>query len=269
MQVFSSALITGAASGLGKAIALRLASAGSRLILLDADAAGLEATAALVRTQGSTAATVCGDVADDGTWSRAMPHLAAIGRLDLLANCAGVAAAGNVEDVGLDTWHWVMNTNFFGTVQACRAVLPLLKRQRSGCILNVASRAGISSVPQMAPYGASKAAVIALSETLYSELRQDGISVTVACPSYFRTGIARNMRSAAPQQQALARKFVDASGISADDMAAQVLAAAARGALYHFPPGEDRLLWRLKRAFPRFCLDLTRRKYLQALAASG
>lgn len=266
MQVFSNALLTGAASGLGRAIALRLATGTSRLILIDADAAGLEATAQLARMQGAAVATVCGDVAAEDTWKRAVPPGAGIDRLDLLANCAGVAAAGNVEDVGLDTWRWVMDTNFFGTVQGCRAVLPLFKKQGSGRILNIASRAGISSVPQMGPYGASKAAVIALSETLYSELRGDGVAVTVACPSYFRTAIARNMRSAAPEQQALARKFVDDSHISAEAMAAQVLAAAARGALYYFPPGEDRLLWRLKRAFPQFCLDLTRRKYLQALA---
>lgn len=262
MPNFSHALISGAASGLGRALALRLAVPGARLVLVDSNRDGLADTAGLAATRGGTAVTVCGDVAAAETWAEA---LSGVARLDLLANCAGVAAAGNVEDVAAETWRWVMDANFFGAVQGCRAALPLLKRQRSGHILNIASRAGISSVPQMGPYSASKAALISLSETLYSELRPESVTVTVACPSYFRTGIAAGMR-AAPEQRRLAQKFVDGSGISAEEMAMQVLAAAQRGALYYFPPGEDRLLWRLKRALPRFCLDITRRKYLDALA---
>jgi NAD(P)-dependent dehydrogenase (short-subunit alcohol dehydrogenase family) len=266
----TNAVITGGGSGLGRAIALGLAQAGSTLLLVDSNEGALAAVADEVTQQCAKAVTVVGDVADPSTWERIVSALGASGaRADLLVSCAGVAAAGNVEDVALDTWRLVMNTNFFGAVLGCRALIPLFKKQGGGRILNVASRAGISCAPQMAPYNASKAALISLSETLYAELQSDRIAVTVACPSYFRSGLAKGIRAVKPEQRELATRFIESSKLSAEDVARTVLGALFRGDLYCFPSGEDRLIWRLKRAAPRRCLDFVRRKYLESLASVG
>lgn len=265
MKNFSHAIVTGGAGGLGRAVAARLAGPEKTLILVDSDTTALADVAQQLAKKGASVVTVGGDVTDAATWADVVGSVERGGiPLDLLANCAGVSAASGIDEGGIDLWRWAMDVNFFGTVMACAALAPVFKRQRRGHVLNVASRAGISSAPKMGAYNASKAAVISLSETLYNELNDYGVGVTVACPSYFNSGIARAMRVADERYRSLASRFIESSPVSADDMAGQVLAAAEAGILHYFPPGEDRRLWWLKRMAPRACLDLVRRKYRSA-----
>lgn len=250
-------IITGAASGLGKAIASQLQKEYRPLILVDSKK--IESTYARV-------VAIQGDVSDPQTWAKVVAVLEEDNaQVDLLANCAGLTATGDVEAIDLTTWHWVMNTNFFGIVNACHYLVPFFKKQKTGKILNIASRAGISSVPQMAPYNASKAAIISFSETLYSELKEFRISVTVACPSYFQSNLAKGMKSQNEIQKQLATKFIETAERTADAMAEEILNAVKNNDLYYFPSGEDRNLWRLKRLFPLFALNLVTKKYVKEL----
>jgi NADP-dependent 3-hydroxy acid dehydrogenase YdfG len=168
-----------------------------------------------------------------------------------------VAVAGAVEATPIADWEWIVGINLLGVVWGCRAVLPVLKRQRSGLVLNIASSAGFAAAPQMAAYNATKAAVIALSETLVGELAGTGVQVAVAMPGFFRTHLLDHMR-APPEENRLAHALMDHSGHDPDEAAEALLGAAAAGATYIVWPREYRLAWRLKRWFPRWFLGRVR-----------
>ena len=248
------AFITGAASGLGLAMSRLLALEGWNLGLLDLSAAGLERAAAELRDAGARVATFTGDVASAAVVADAIGQFAAAHEgLDVLVNNAGVAVAGPVEATSAEDWNWIVGINLLGVVWGCRAAVPVLRRQGSGLILNIASSAGFAAAPQMAPYNATKAAVISLSETLASELAGTGIQTSVAMPGFFRTHLLDHMR-APPAENAMAHQLMDHSGHDPQEAARVLLRAAAAGDLYIVWPPEYRMAWRLKRWFPNWFL---------------
>src|SRR3546814_5641416 len=113
------------------------------------------------------------------------------GCVDLLFNNAGVAQSGPIDETTMDDWQWIVAINLLGVVRGCRVFTPLMKTQGSGVIVNIASMAGLIHPPQMAAYNTTKAAVVALSETLKAELHRYGIQVSVVCQAFFRTKIGR------------------------------------------------------------------------------
>ena len=143
----------------------------------------------------------------------------ALGGVDLVINNAGVAVGGLVGEVPLDDWRWIMGVNLWGVIYGCHVFVPRLRKQGRGHILNVASAAGLLAPPGMAPYNVTKAAVVALSETLRAELRDAGVGVTVLCPTFFRTNIAQSSRAIDGKQRALVEKLMARSKIQADDVA--------------------------------------------------
>jgi NAD(P)-dependent dehydrogenase (short-subunit alcohol dehydrogenase family) len=246
------AFITGAASGLGRAIGAELAVAGWRLGLLDVSAARLAEAEGALRAAGAVTSTYAGDVACESFVAASVADFAAgANGLDLIVNNAGVAAAGPVETTPPADWRWILDINVLGVVWGCQAALPRMRDARSGLVLNVASSAGFAAAPQMSAYNATKAAVISLSETLAAELSGSGVQVSVAMPGFFRTGLLETMR-APPEAGTLARRLMDGSAHDATAAARAILAAAAAGELYIPWPGEYRLAWRLKRLFPRW-----------------
>ncbi len=138
--------------------------------------------------------------------------------LDVMVNNAGVAVAGAVEATPVDDWNWIVGINLLGVVWGCRAALPVMKRQGSGLIFNVASSAGFAAAPQMSAYNATKAGVISLSETLASELAGTGLQVSCAMPGFFRTHLLDHMR-APPEENRLAHRIMDNSGHDPDEAA--------------------------------------------------
>ena len=249
------AFITGAASGLGLAMAELLARDGWRLGLLDVAADELGGAAEALRQAGAGVVTAFhGDVASSAFVESAVgSFVAECGGVDLVVNNAGVAVAGPVEATPVEDWQWIVGINLLGVVWGCRAALPVLKRQRSGLVFNVASSAGFASAPQMAAYNATKAGVIALSETLVGELAGTGVQVSVAMPGFFRTHLLDHMR-APPEESRLAHALMDHSGHDPAEAAVALLGAAAAGEVYVVWPREYRLAWRLKRWFPRWFL---------------
>ena len=249
------AFVTGAASGLGFAIAECLARDGWTLGLLDLAADRLGRAVTELRRSGAREVTgFPGDVASPSFVAGAVDEFVARhGGLDVLVNNAGVAVAGAVESTPVEDWRWIVDINLLGVVWGCRAALPALRRQGAGLVLNVASSAGFAAAPQMAAYNVTKAGVIALSETLVTELAGTGLQVSVAMPGFFRTHLLDEMR-APPEENRLAHQLMDHSGHDPAEAATALLGAAAAGQTWLVWPREYALAWRLKRWFPGWFL---------------
>jgi NAD(P)-dependent dehydrogenase (short-subunit alcohol dehydrogenase family) len=180
-------LITGASSGIGRAAAVRLASYGAHVVLAARTQPALEEIAALIASQGGQALVVPTDVTDAGQCQRAVAAaVERFGGLDVLICSAGLSLRGYFDGTGLDVLERVMRVNFFGTLYCTHAALPHIK-QRRGSLIGISSLTGKRGVPSYALYGASKAAVQGLYESLRLELESDGVHVGVLAPAYVAT----------------------------------------------------------------------------------
>jgi short-subunit dehydrogenase len=255
------AFITGGASGLGLALATRLACDRWTLGLLDRDGTRLAAAAHALGLAGAAAVHVfVADVTDEVACTRAVADFATgAGGLDLMVNNAGVAVAGRVEETPVADWRFALEVNVIGVAIGCRAALPVMRRAGSGLILNIASAAAFACAGEMGAYNASKAAVVALTETLVQELDGTGVRAAVAMPGFFPTNLLATMRAPA-RTVAFARELMARSDYTAERAAADMLAACARGDVYIVLPAPYVTLWRLKRWLPRYFARLLARK---------
>jgi NAD(P)-dependent dehydrogenase (short-subunit alcohol dehydrogenase family) len=243
-------LITGAASGLGAALATAFEARGDEVLRTD-------------RTGGDLTL----DVTSNDDWTLARVHVEAVwGGVDLLVNNAGVAGGGRLDVATVDEWQWITEVNLFGMVRGIRTFVPLFKRQRSGHIVNVASLAGLVHPAGMASYNAVKAAVVALTETAGHELASYGIHASVVCPSYFRTNLMSSMRGSDEAVGAVVSQLVERSPLTADDIAAEVLAGLERGDEVIVPDQPARDAWALKQA-DRAAYDAVMRRQAAKLEA--
>jgi len=144
-----------------------------------------------------------------------------------------------------------MDINLFGVVRGCKVFTRLFKQQGHGYFVNIASMAGLIDSPMMSSYNASKAAVVMLSETLQIELADEGIGVSVVCPSFFKTNLAESMRSTDPRIVKSLHKLFEHGKVSAGQIAAQIYQAQQAGRFYVLPHADARKVWRLKRLLPR------------------
>jgi NAD(P)-dependent dehydrogenase (short-subunit alcohol dehydrogenase family) len=258
-------VVTGAGSGLGRAFCVELAKKEARFVAGDVNEAGLAETAELLG--GCEFHAVKCDVANADDVGR-LATLAdeKLGGTDLVINNAGVATSGLVGDVPLDDWRWIVGINLMGVVYGCHHFVPRFKAQKSGAILNVASAAGLISAPQMAPYNATKAGVVAMSEALAAELVGTGVSVTVLCPTFFKTSIAKSARGGTPETEAMVEKLMAKGSLQADGVARFALARADAGDLYAVPHADGRWMWRLKRASPDLYDTIVRKMGKRMLA---
>ncbi len=258
---YKRAFITGAASGLGLALCKALAAEGWVLGMADLDFDGLQKAAAEVESLGGQALVFELDVADKEAYREvANEYLRMVSGIDLLINNAGVGDGGFFEEYSLENWEWLLSINLMGVIHGCHFFLPMLKQQGKGCIVNTASAAAIACAPQMAAYNTSKAAVVAISESLYSELAPFGIAVSVLQPWFFQTNIAQAARGGAAIKKTT-QKLIDASGLSAEKVADEVLRRVGKGELYVILPAKARKMWWLKRLAPTWF-----RKQMSALA---
>jgi NAD(P)-dependent dehydrogenase (short-subunit alcohol dehydrogenase family) len=194
------AVITGAGSGFGREFAKKGAALGMKLVLADVDRAALDATVEALRADGCEAIGVPTDVSDAAqVEALAQAALDAFGGVHLLFNNAGVGAGGFVWENSANDWQWVFGVNVMGVANGLRAFVPImLKQDEPAHIVNTASVAGLLAAPAMGVYNASKHAVVALTETLYHDLRLAGansVGVSLLCPAFVPTGIADAERS--------------------------------------------------------------------------
>lgn len=244
--------ITGGASGLGRALALRYAQDGWRVCIADLnDERGLSTREALITQGAADARYYHADVTREADLQCIADALVQDwGGLDVLINNAGVAQAGAIEDVSLSDWEWILNINLLGVVRGCKVFTPVFKRQRSGHIVNIASMAGLLDVPRMASYNVSKAAVVALSTTLEQELMADGIGVSVVCPSFFQTNLGESMRATDPGLLKMMSKLLASGKLSAEQVADAIVDGVNHGKVHILPHVAGERLWRAKRYLP-------------------
>jgi NAD(P)-dependent dehydrogenase (short-subunit alcohol dehydrogenase family) len=247
------AIVTGAGSGLGRALALRLARDKWHVAVCDIDLAGAAETAALVERAGGTAQVESLDVTRPEDWAALRDRLQSEWEaVDLLVNNAGVTGAGVIGRFPLDDWRWLLDVNLFGVIHGCHFFVDwLAENPRGGHVVNTASVAGVASAPAMGAYNASKAAVISLSETLYAELRRRGVGVTVVCPGFVRTNLLSGGRWENDGLKRGAEDFFAASRLTPEHVAEATVAAIRRRRLYVVLPLRGRVLWRLKRLMPQ------------------
>jgi len=188
------AVITGGASGIGLAMAQRFAAEGMKLVLGDIERPVLQRAGEALRQSGADVVTVPTDVSLEADVSAlAATAFEHFGDVHLICNNAGVGSRGlPIAELPLEDFEWVLAVNLFGVIHGLRAFLPHLRANDVGHIVNTASTSGLYYLPRMGPYNASKAAVVALSETLRFELAAEGskVGVSVLCPSWVRTNIS-------------------------------------------------------------------------------
>jgi NAD(P)-dependent dehydrogenase (short-subunit alcohol dehydrogenase family) len=193
------AVVTGGASGIGYAMAERFGAEGMRVVVADIERPALQRAAVALAEAGVDALTVPTDVSlEADVRALAAITLEHFGDVHVLCNNAGVGSRGlPVAELPLRDFEWVIGVNLFGVVHGLAAFLPHLVANDVGHIVNTASMSGLYHLPRMGPYNASKAAVVALSETLLFELEAEGsnVGVSVLCPSWVRTNISTSDRN--------------------------------------------------------------------------
>jgi len=247
----SRVLVTGGASGLGAALVARFVADGHQVLSTDVAAESAAPDGAQYRQL---------NVRDASDWEAAVAWCEQNwGGLDILVNNAGIATGGRIDVESLDEWDRVLDINLMGVVRGCRAFTPLFKKQRSGQIVNTASAAGLVHPPMMSSYNTVKAGVVALSETLSHELHPYGVTVSVVCPSFFRTNLADSIQGDDTEMGATARRLIEKSPRTADDIAAGVVAGINKKQFLIIPDRPALLAWRTKR-FARPLYDRQMRK---------
>jgi len=237
-------VITGAASGIGRATALEFARQGARLALVDIDPSGVAAAAQEIRAIGGEALPYVVDVAS----APAIAEFAArvqheLPQVDILVNNAGVAVIGPFARSAPADWEWIYGVNVLGPIQLTRALLPAMLARGSGHVVIVASLAG------MVAYSTTKFALVGFAEALRFELAESGVGVTAVCPGFVRTGLHRATRYDNPGF----RRFLDQApsyyGISKEHVAKKLVAAVTRQKPL-VVLGPEKLGWWLKRLAP-------------------
>jgi NAD(P)-dependent dehydrogenase (short-subunit alcohol dehydrogenase family) len=233
------AVVTGAASGIGLALAERFAAEGMRVVMADVEATALDRAVAAVRATARAVLPVRVDVARAEDVERlAHETYAAFGAAHVVCNNAGVAVIGAVHENSLADWQWVIGVNLWGVIHGVRAFVPrMLAGGDEGHIVNTASMAGLTTAPFMAVYDVTKHGVVALSEAMYKEFEATGapLGVSVVCPGLINTNIMRSARNrpseladegkAGPAAQAFGQALGDrlATGYPPAEVAEQVV----------------------------------------------
>jgi len=243
--------ITGGASGLGLALAVRFAREGWRVAVADINDERCETACAAVDKNGGQSLSVHCDIRSDSEVSEAVDLVTREwGGLDVLINNAGVASAGTMLDTSIEDWRWMIDINLLGAIRVSKAFLPVMKGSVCGHVINIASAAGIAQCPGMASYNVAKAGMIALSETLKNELKPMGIGVTVVCPSFFVTNLLESYKGTDAGARDVANRLMKRSKLTADDIAEAVWRGMQGNDFFVFGHGEARLAYHFKRLFP-------------------
>jgi NAD(P)-dependent dehydrogenase (short-subunit alcohol dehydrogenase family) len=258
------AVITGAASGIGRALADRCVQEGMKAVLADVEAEALAKTEASLKASGATVLAVQTDVSQArDVAALAQKTLEVFGAVHLLCNNAGVGTEAAIWESTLDEWEWVVGVNLWGVIHGVRAFVPLMLAQDTEChIVNTASVAGLISGPGLGAYKVTKHAVVSLSETLYHELAERGarVGVSVLCPGIVNTRIMESARNrpgnlaataplypaSAARWEALARLVP--AGMPPVQVADAVFAAVRKDQFYilTLPEGKDSIRMRME-----------------------
>ena len=259
-------IITGGASGIGRALACESAARGAQVVIADLQAQPARAVADQIRAAGGRATAVQVDVTD----SVAVDHLVrdaaeSHGRIDYLFNNAGIVIGGTINDLSVGDWNRVIDVNLRGVVNGVQVVYPIMRNQGFGHVVNTASMAGLMPHPMNIPYTATKHAVVGLSQSLRAEVAHLGIRVSAICPGVIRTPILDGGRYGAfhmkiPHEK-LGSIWEGLKPMSPDVFAKKVLNAIAKNKAIIIEPMFWKIIWWLNRLSPALGVALARRSF--------
>ena len=265
MDIFENkaAIVTGGASGIGRAVSEQLAGRGANVILADIDAELLEETTGAIIGAGGKATAVQLDVSDFEAVKKVVDDtVAEFGRLDYIFNNAGIAVASEAHEHTYDSWRKVIETNLYGVINGVIAAYPIMVKQGTGHIINTASMAGLIGVPGEISYSTSKHGIVGLSYALRIEGALHGVKVSVVCPGFIRTPIYQNAEAIKLDREAVLSMLP--KGTSPDAAARVILEDVERNRAVIIPPRPARALWWLNRVFPGLTLKVLE-KYTAAV----
>ncbi|MDY6796373.1 MAG: SDR family NAD(P)-dependent oxidoreductase [Actinomycetota bacterium] len=245
-----TAVITGADSGLGRALAIELAREGFRIGVLDVNMDEARKTVEMVERAGGTGESFFCDVSDLEQVQAAADHFFdAWGKVGVLVNNAGIASFGVIGDLPIEEWRKVIDVDLWGVIYECHAFVPSMKRQGGSHIINIASMAGVTPPLEEGPYNAAKA-VIYLSKTLKQELAPCDIGVTVVCPLGEKTNILKSTDYAGEFILSMWEAAFEHQKLTPEEYARRVVAAAGKDKLYFMPHAVGKFFWLNKRLAP-------------------
>lgn len=218
-----TAIISGAAGGIGLALAEAFAQQGMNIVMGDIDAATLSESGDALRAKGYNVLTCQLDVTDYAQWEAIVASATEeFGKVHMVVNNAGVGGTpGKIEDTEHETWQWVMDVNVMGVLYGAQACVPAIKAHgEGGWVLNVASMAGMMGMPYAGAYCASKAAVVSMTESWFAELQPHGIHTSVLCPAFVKTRIHESYRNRQEKYAVAAEKRIDKEKLQAGAKAA-------------------------------------------------
>ena len=270
------AVVTGAASGIGRGLAEELARRGSEVILADLQIELAEESAVAIRETGGSAQAFMLDVGDASAVDALLQNtVQRTGRLDYLFNNAGIGIAGPFEKHTLEDWDRIIGVNFRGVIHGVQSAYPIMQRQGFGHIVNTASLAGLVPSAGMVAYTATKHAVVGLSSSLRAEAAMAGIRVSVLCPGLIRTAILEDggkygkvyVQGIPVEQQ---RKAIEQlRPMAPDQFARQALNAVARNDAIIVLPAWWTLMWWLNRLSPSIVMFMMRKAMEQTFVRSS
>jgi NAD(P)-dependent dehydrogenase (short-subunit alcohol dehydrogenase family) len=260
------ALVTGGASGIGRALCEELARRGAVAVVTDIHFEGAEAVAAAIIANGGRAAAARLDVTRAEDAQRVVEEtVREHGRLDYMFNNAGIGVGGEVRDLSLEHWRQAIDINLWGVIHGTAAAYPVMLRQGSGHIVNTASAAGLVGEPGLTAYSMTKSAVITLSTALRAEAEEFGVRASVVCPGFVDTAIYENAIGVKVDKDKFLAKL-PVRLVSAPDAARAILRGVERNQAIIVFPFYARLMWWLIRLHPG-ALRRFRRKTLADLRA--
>ena len=256
-------VLTGAGSGIGRALALQLAARGARLALSDIDAAALQETAALLPA-GCEARLYALDVSRrEAVFAHAEQVRSDFGSVDVVVNNAGVTIIGTVEHLTIEEIEWQLGINLWGVIYGTKAFLPMLLEQRRGCIVNISSIFGLIAYPGQSAYNISKFGVRALTECLWAELEGTGVRALSVHPGGIRTAIGKVARMCAVANEVERKLAADSFEVllttPPEDCAAAIIDGIERGKRRVRVGNRSFTAWWLPRLFPDSYTAIVRR----------
>jgi len=267
MGAFSDkvAIVTGAGSGIGRALGEALSRRGARVILADVNQRSVEDAAELISRAGHHAEAVQLDVSLFEAARKLVEQIATkYGRLDYMFNNAGIAVGGEVRDCSIDDWRNVLHVNLFGVVNGVAAAYPLMVEQGYGHIINTASIEGLIPFPGSVSYAASKYGVVGLSNALQIEGADLGVKVSVVCPGYIKTPIFHTSKMIKIDRQKMLEYLPERFGITPEKCALVILRGVERNKPIIVVTALAKILWLMHRINPGWILWMMRRKLKQS-----
>jgi short-subunit dehydrogenase len=244
------AFITGAGGGLGRAFCLALAKDGWTIGIADIKDEALAESKQLIEAAGGKAHLYKFDVAKKDDYKTAFDdYLSKTNGIDLLINNAGVGDGGLFGEYDLAHWDWITGINQMAAIYGSHYAVPVMKQQKSGHIISIASAAGLANMPNMSMYNVTKAAVISLMETLYAELYAFNVQASVVCPTFFRSNIMQ-FHKGDEKSKKIGETIISRAKYSADEIAHFILTQAGNNKFYILHPYQAKLVFHIKRLIP-------------------